>query len=280
VRKLIPLLGLLLLASLLVSADEWNKTYKVSGKPELRIDSRDGSVDINSWDQKEIQIRVETTGWRIAPDEVRITERQIGDRVEMELVIPKHMWGFSMSHRTIRLDVKVPRELKLDVRTGDGSVRGYNLRGDLQLNSGDGAIRGSELQGNMRIHTGDGSIELSAVDGSLAVNTGDGNVNVSGRFDDLDVRTGDGSIRAIAERGSKISQGWSFNTGDGSVDVRLPENFSAELDARTGDGRIDVDFPVMVSGSMRRDHMHGKINDGGAALEIRTGDGSIRLSRF
>jgi Toastrack DUF4097 len=280
VRRLILLVGSLLLASLPLSADEWNKSFKVSGKPELRIDAKDGSVELNSWDQKEIQIFVETVGWRIAADEVRIVDRQVGDRVEMELLVPTHRWGFSMGHRSIRVDVKVPRELKLDVRTGDGSIRSSNLSGDLQLASGDGAIRGLELKGDIRIHTGDGSIELNAIDGSLTANTGDGNVNVAGRFDILDLRTGDGSIRAVAERGSKISEGWSFNTGDGSVDVRLPENFSAELDARTGDGNIDVNFPVLVSGSVRHDHMHGKINDGGPPLHIRTGDGSIRLSRF
>jgi DUF4097 and DUF4098 domain-containing protein YvlB len=280
VRKLFLLVGSLLIASLSLSADEWNKSFKVSGKPELRIDARDGSVELSSWDQKEIQIRVETVGWRIGPNEVHIIDRQVGNRVELELLIPRHMWNFSMGRRSIRLDVRVPRELKLDVRTADGSIRGSNLRGDMQLNSGDGAIHGLELEGDIRIHTGDGSIELSGVDGNLSANTGDGNVNVAGRFDVLEVRTGDGSIRAAAERGSKISDGWSLNTGDGSIDLRLPENFSAELDARTGDGSIDVNFPVLISGSVRRDQMHGKINDGGPPLQIRTGDGSIRLSRF
>lgn len=279
-RKLTLVAASLLLASLSLSAEEWNKSFKVSGKPELRIDAKDGSVELNSWDQKEIQIHVETTGWRIAPNEVRITDRQVGDRVEMELFIPTHMWGFSMGRRSIRVDVKVPRELNLDVRTADGGIRSSNLRGDMQLSSGDGAIRGLALEGDIRIHTGDGSIELSDADGNLNADTADGNVTVSGRFDVLQVRTGDGSIRAVAERGSKISNGWSFNSGDGSVDIRLPEDFSAELDARTGDGTIDVGFPVLISGSVRRDRMHGKINDGGPPLQIRTGDGSIRLSRF
>jgi DUF4097 and DUF4098 domain-containing protein YvlB len=279
-RKFILLLASVLLASASLLADEWNKTFKVSGKPELRIDARDGSVDINSWERQEIQIHVETIGWRIAPDDVRIGDRQTGDRVELELLVPSHRWGFSMGRRSIRVDVKVPRELKLDGRTGDGSIRSANLRGDLQLSSGDGAIRGFDLEGNVRIHTGDGSIDLEGVDGSLTADTGDGRVNVSGRFDALEVRTGDGSIQVVAERGSQVSTGWSFNTGDGSVEVRLPENLSADLDARTGDGSIDVDFPVLVSGSVRRDHMHGKINNGGPPLRIRTGDGSIRLSRF
>src|SRR5262249_32598222 len=125
-RKLILLVSCLLLASLAASADEWNKNFKVSYKPELHIDAKDGSVELNSWDQKEIQIHVETTGWRIAPDQVRIIDRQTGDRVEIELLIPAHKWGFYWGHHAIRVDVKVPRELKLDVRTADGSIRSVN----------------------------------------------------------------------------------------------------------------------------------------------------------
>ena len=279
-RKLMLLVSCLVLSSVLVSADEWNKSFKVSGKPELRINAHDGSVEVNSWDQKEIQIHVETVGWRIAENEVRIVDHQFGDQVEMELLIPTHPWGFSFGRRSIRVDVKVPRELNLNLRTGDGSIHSTNLSGDLQFSSGDGPIKGLELKGAIRIHTGDGNIELSNIDGNLTANTGDGNVTVSGRFDLLDVRTGDGAIRAMAEKGSKISDGWSVNTGDGSVDLRLPDNFSAELDARTGDGSINVDFPVLVSGSIRRDRMQGKINNGGPPLHIRTGDGSIRLSHL
>lgn len=261
-RKSILLLGSLLFVSIFASADEWNKSFKISGKPELRINARDGSVDLSSWDQKEIQIRVETVGWRLAPDQVRIIERQVGDRVEFELQMPEWNWGFSMGHRSVRVFAKVPRQSNLDINTGDGS------------------IHGSDLQGDLRIHTGDGGIDLDRVDGKLNANTGDGHVHISGRFDELQVRTGDGSIRAVAERGSKVSSAWSFNTGDGSVELRLPEDLAADLDARTGDGNIDVDFPVLVTGSTRRDHMRGKINGGGPPLEIHTGDGSIRLSRL
>jgi hypothetical protein len=52
VRKLMLLVSCLVLSSVLVSADEWNKSFKVSGKPELRINAHDGSVEVNSWDQK------------------------------------------------------------------------------------------------------------------------------------------------------------------------------------------------------------------------------------
>lgn len=261
-RRSILLLSCLLLASSFAAADDWNKSFKVAGNPELRVDAQDGSVELSSWEQKEIQVRVETTGWSIGADQVQVIDRQHDNRVEIELRIPHSRWGFNVGNRSVRMYVKVPREARLDIHTGDG------------------AIRGSDLRGELRFHTGDGSIDLDNVEGEVSADTGDGSVRVSGRFEAVAVRTGDGSIRVQAERGSKLKSGWSFSTGDGSVDLRLPEDLEADLDARTGDGGIDVEFPITVSGSIRRDSMRGKINGGGPPLEIRTGDGSIRLSRL
>lgn len=260
-RRSLLLLTCLLLAAAYAAADDWNKTFKVGGNPELWVNAQDGSVELSSWDQKEIEVRVETVGWRIADNQVRVVDRQHDNRVEIELMIPQR-WGVSFGERSVRIFVKVPRESRLDIHTGDGSIRGTDLRGEL------------------RFRTGDGSIELDNAEGKLSADTGDGSVRVSGRFEAVKVRTGDGSIRVQAERGSKLKSGWSFSTGDGSVDLRLPADLEADLDARTGDGGIDVEFPVTVSGSHRRQEMRGKINGGGPPLEIRTGDGSIRISRL
>jgi hypothetical protein len=73
-----------------------------------------------------------------------------------------------------------------------------------------------------------------------------------------------------------------LRTRDGSVSLRLPQDIAADLDAHTGDGRIDSDFPVTVSGSSLTDSksVRGRLNGGGPLLEIRTGDGSIHISRY
>ena len=77
-----------------------------------------------------------------------------------------------------------------------------------------------------------------------------------------------------------MTSAWRIRTGDGSVTLRLPENFTADLDAHTGDGKITVDFPVTASGSLGRSELRGKLNGGGQTLVVRTGDGPIRLHRL
>ncbi len=261
-------------------AEEWNKKYAVSGKPDLRVESNDAHIEIDTWDRKEIEARVTTRGWAIGASGVRIIESQSGDRVSIQVRIPRYEWHFGTDNRSVTITLMTPRETDLTAETGDGHVSVKSLTGKIDVHTGDGHITVSSLRGVMRLRTGDGHIEGDNLDGKLDVQSGDGRVHVSGRFDDLQLRTQDGSIDAEARAGSKISTEWYVTTGDGAVRLRIPENLNADLDATTGDGRITVDFPVtMGAGTMNRSSVRGKLNGGGQPLRVRTGDGSIHIGR-
>ena len=73
--------------------------------------------------------------------------------------------------------------------------------------------------------------------------------------------------------------GWSVYTGDGNVQLSVPQDLSADLDVRTGDGKITFDLPVTVAGSISRSELHGKLNAGGPLIQIRTGDGNVHLEK-
>jgi DUF4097 and DUF4098 domain-containing protein YvlB len=119
------------------------------------------------------------------------------------------------------------------------------------------------------------------LDGTLKVDTGDGHVTVGGRFDALDLHTGDGNIDASATNGSKVASSWMLHSGDGRINLRVPGDLSADLDAHTGDGSITVDLPITVVGSMgHTSSVHGKMNGGGGQLKITSGDGSIHVEKL
>jgi len=160
------------------------------------------------------------------------------------------------------VELQVPRELRAQIHSGDGHITAQDLRGEVHLSSGDGAI------------------EADAVDGIFEAKTGDGHIRASGRWDRLDLETGDGGIDAEARAGSKMTGSWRVRSGDGHVSLRLPGDFAADLDAHTGDGKITVDLPVTMSGSFGSSDVRGKLNGGGEALVVRTGDGSIHLQRL
>jgi hypothetical protein len=257
-RRLLVFAVVLLATS--ARAEDWSKRFPVSGKPELRVEADDAAVIVRAGASNAIEARVTTRGWRIGADGVRITERQTGNRVEIGVRVPEGGWG--SGNRSVRLELSVPAELKAEIRTGDGHVSAQGLKGDL------------------RIVTGDGAIEAEGLDGSLEARTGDGSLSVRGRFDALDLRTDDGSVTASVNPGSKMAGPWRVHTDDGSVTLRLPDGFAADIDAHTGDGSINVSLPVTTSGFQSSKGLRGKLNGGGPTLHIETGDGAIRVERL
>jgi len=260
--------------------DDWSHRYALKGAPDLHAKTDDGSVRIEVGAAGEIEAQVTTRGWRIAPGEVTITESQSGDRVDIEVRLPRDRPHFGLGHRSIAVVLRVPKQGDIDVHTGDGSIEAQPVSGHVNLSTGDGSIAADGLQGEIRLHTGDGSIRATGLAGRLRADTGDGSMNVRGRFDVLDLQTGDGGLEAAVEPGSTVEAAWSLRSGDGGITLRLPEGLGAELDAHTGDGGIDVESPVTVAGAISRSTVKGKLGAGGMPLRIQTGDGSIRLLRL
>lgn len=262
IRLSLAALAVTLAAVVPVRADEWSKTYTISAKPELRIETSDANIKVTTWDQNTIEAKVVTSRYKIGEGGIRVDERQSGDTVEIEVHYPHHDFHIMEvgSHR-VDIIVQMPREGKVNLHTGDGKIDVASLKGE------------------MEVHTGDGSVNLDEVDGKLHATTGDGHIHAEGRFDGLELKTGDGRVEVRATAGSSLATGWRLETGDGSVSLEVPGDLAADLDLHTSDGHIDLDMPVTTSGTLRQNEVHGKLNGGGSTLIIRTGDGSIHLRK-
>lgn len=263
-------------------ADEWSKSYTINGRADLHVSTDDGNVSITSADQKQIDVRVITEGYKIGPHEVRIEESQNGNQITLNVKLEHGGWSILQfgGHKSIRVELRVPRELDIDAHTGDGNVTAQGASGRIHIDTGDGNVTADGLKGDISFRTGDGNIQAANLDGTLHADTGDGNVVVKGRFDSLNSKSGDGNIDAEAFSGSKTVAGWTIQSGDGQIVLRVPGDLHADLDAHTGDGSITLDMPVSVEGSLSRSLIRGKINGGGGLVKISTGDGSIHISKL
>ncbi len=262
-KRILPVLILLVVCSVVATADEWNKTYNLIGKPQLRVETSDADIRVETWNQATIEARVVTTGYKIGSGGIQIDEHQSGNAVDLNVKFPHHMFSVTIGTHSHRVEVIIhmPQQGQVDLQTGDGNIRLHGLKGEMDLKSGDGGE------------------DIEAVDGRLRAHTSDGHIRASGRFDELDLSTGDGRIDAAVLPGSAVSQSWNVHTGDGSVHLQIPPDLSADLDLQTGDGHISLDVPVTVSGELRGNHVRGKLNNGGNLLTVHTGDGSIEVQK-
>jgi hypothetical protein len=270
-RHLVLLIGLAIPAaacSINLDADSVTvrdeKRFAVSGEPEISLRTFDGSIRVRSWEQPEILVEIEKHG----PDRetaaaLDVTVTQDGNRIVVEAPQPKvthSVIGWGHSSPGVSLVVSLPRKARVTANTGDGSIVLAGVDGTINLQSGDGSIKAEDLSGRVTVESGDGSI------------------HVDGRLSDLHAQTHDGSIVIEAADGSAMKSDWDVSTGDGSIVFRVPQAFSAEIDAHSGDGSVSAEGTGLerVQGDDDRESLRGRLGSGGHILKLRSGDGSIR----
>lgn len=289
---------MLLLLAPFASTDQWSKTFETDGQASFRVRTSDANIHVEAWDKNTIEATVTTVNWKIGDGGIQIIDQQTGDAVSLEVKFPRIQFNIGFNRRRVDITVRVPRTTQLDLRTGDGNIDVAGSKGDLDAHTGDGNLRIVDIEGNVLAHTGDGEIEVRGVRGEIALETGDGNAAIEnvegrlrattgdgdiravGRFEVLDIKTGDGRIEASALAGSRMTADWRLSTGNGSLTLKLPQEFDAEVDLNTNDGHIDLDLPVTISGRAGTSKIRGRINAGGSMLTLKTGDGSIRLEKL
>ena len=262
------------------------KRFAVTGTPDLFLRTFDGSIELRAWDRDEILVDIERRAESMSrARDIEVETVSEGGSVRIEAKPPRRSGDFIhfgiSTAPSVRLTVTVPRKLNVEARTGDGAIYASAITGRMELRTGDGSVRLQRVTGDITVSTGDGSVSARELAGLVNVVTGDGSVEMSGQFEEVRARTGDGAIGIDVLPGSTMRRRWNVSTGDGSVMMRLPAEFDADLDAHTGDGTIVTSgvevTPRPQNPDQRRRNVRGRIGAGGEELTVRTGDGSINI---
>ncbi len=235
----------------------WKKSFPLVGQPQIRVTSNNVDVRVYASNRKDIEA-VLYADRTISPDVV--TGSQSGNHVEFDVRVP-NQWSAGLSRRSVVLELKVPLRSDIDVHSGNGSV----------------IVKGAE--GELNVHTDNGNIEALGISGELKIESGHGDLQVNGVLAAVSLRTRSGNIAAQIDPGSKMNSAWVVRTGNGNLDLRLPENFSTDLEVATGDGNVRLDFPLALIAGGRQSSVRGPINGGGPYLELYSDKGNIMVRK-
>jgi hypothetical protein len=265
--------------------DREEKRFSVEGRPDIKLRTEDGSIEIRSWDRSDVLVVVEKHSFsKEAAAAITVTSSQEGNHISLDVKMSaERVFGwFVGGFGSAKLIVSLPAASDVQATTGDGSIQLENLRGVISLRSGDGSIHARDVSGSIAARSGDGSISLEEITGTIDANTGDGSIAVAGVLSGVRARSGDGGIGVRAQPGSKAEADWDITSGDGGIRLEVPDSLGAELEARTGDGGIQFDGITLsnVTGNIGRNRASGRLGPGGRALRVRTGDGAIVIRRI
>ena len=261
----------------------WQKSYSVSAKPSLNINTGDASVDLHSCGEcRAVMISIDWKDRR--PSDFILKESQAGDQVTFQLE-EKAQIGIHFSVRNFHaphVTVESPATVDLEAKTADGALNVSGLQGNLQLHTSDGAVDVHDVSGMLRLVASDGSIKIHNVTGTLESRSSDGHATIDGKFTALQVHTSDGNLELTLADGTQLNTASRVESSDGHVTVHLPRTMPVDLDVHTGDGRIDCALPVTVEGynsSHGSGHnLRGHLNGGGVPLTVHTSDGNVTIN--
>jgi DUF4097 and DUF4098 domain-containing protein YvlB len=194
------------------------------------------------------------------------------------------------------LDVRVPKNAKLTVKCGSGSINITDVDGTIEAESASGTlqieghprtINAQGLSGGVTILGGgresthaesvSGSVVVTDARGVVDARSSSGSVTVNGRVRDarLFSVSGDVSFKGSIEDSGRLSA----ETSSASVELRLPANTSAEYDLSTVSGNIENDFGPAATRVRNNPGVRLNFSVGGGSGHVKaaTVSGSVRL---
>ena len=190
----------------------------------------------------------------------------------------RRSWSRNYRPPGLNVTIRVPAGVRLAVHSGNGDVAVTGAHAELVARSGNGRVRVSGTAGEVDAASGNGEVTVENVRGPVSANSGNGDVRVTTVQGPVSARSGNGDL-IVRMTELRAADDMEFTTGNGRIEITVPAEFNANLDASTGNGGIRTDFPIQVSGRISKTRMRGTIGTGGRRLRLITGNGEIEIRR-
>ena len=290
---LMMIIGLLLINSSILAGDLkliHDKKFEASNGGILNLKSAVGDVNIQSWSNSEVSVKV--FGNEKAAKELEFSFSKTGQvikiKAEKESINP-FKW---LNNVALRYEIKVPKEFQVEIFTAGGDVNIDEINGKFDVNTSGGDIKMQNNLGNIFLKTSGGDIEVKNHKGNVNAETsgGDikmqivGNVNCSTSGGDIDLITENGKVIASTSGGDVTLKYWGENKGielgtsGGDIKCLIPSSTKANVELRTFGGEINLDFSNSSTTKIKSSRYEGKFNGGGAELICKTSGGNISVS--
>jgi hypothetical protein len=227
------------------ASDSWTHTYPITGRGEIAVTNTNGRIDVEGVDATAVEVTAE----RIAHGATEQLARDILPRITItEDVRPdfisirsERIEGLLIAAGfEVRYHVKAPRSIVVHATTTNGGVSLRGTAGRVVAQTTNGGISATDLRGgiNARATNGGVRVELSSV--------------------------GADSV--------------SLTTVNGGVRLALPASAKATVTASWVNGGFSTSGLQFDIVDQSRRHFEGRLNGGGATIDLRTTNGGVTIS--
>lgn len=252
-----------------------DRAFTVSPGGTLTVDADSATVRVSGVDSSQVTVHMSARGPEKDLADMKFEAAQAGNGVNVTL--RRHEKGGWFSWRSWsgeqRIEVTVPRQYSVNVRTGGGAIELQDTTGSAILKTSGGDIAAKGIHGNVELRTSGGGIVADAIRGDVEADTSGGDVRVLRVDGKIDADTSGGNVRVSlvgANRGIRAT------TSGGDIEVIVPRGTTGDVEATTSGGGISSSLPLTAS-TQKDGHLEGSLNGGGAPIYAHTSGGGISL---
>jgi DUF4097 and DUF4098 domain-containing protein YvlB len=227
---------------------EWRKSYQLAPTGRVEISNVNGKIDVQPSDGNTVEVvaikkakAASPEAAKAALERITITEDASGGGVKIDTKLARSPGGwFNGGGLQVEYRVKVPAGADVHFTTVNGGIDLAGLKGRINAETTNGGVHARDVAGQ---------IEASTTNGGL----------------DID-------LARVPEGGVKLE------CTNGGIKVRLPRDGKATISARITNGGINSgDLPIETTGDNNRRRLDGRLNGGGARIDIEGTNGGITL---
>jgi hypothetical protein len=283
VPALLPIFGaglLMLPAVSFAAGQKIEKHFSVKGRPVVMIQNvANGRIEVKSWKNSEVVVSASQ-----ASDKIGLDMEQADERIEITANILDP--SAQQSDLTENIQLTVPEETELQIKTQTGLIYVEQVIGDMKLESVAGDVHLKEVSGYIIVHTTGGSLVCTQCGGKfLEFNSISGSAQIlQPSLSRVDLRTTTGNILFD---GDFIRTGiYTMKSGRGLVEVRFSGSDSFDLNAQTSSGTVDNRAEAFLkpdthgfrrSASKYAKGLFGTVGNGLAKVELSSFSGTVRI---
>ena len=232
----------LLACSLAAQAAEkrLDRTFTVAPGGRLTIEADGSDLRVEGTSGNQVEVHILLKGSDSTLERMTLSADQNGNDVA---VVTKHGSGkwtdwFGSWNIDSRVEVKVPRNYNMDIRTSGGDIVVGQIEGEARAKTSGGDIRISEVRGPVEMQTSGGDVRAEQIEGNTRLGTSGGDIDVTRLTGELEAKTSDGYIHLTDIAGKVVAR-----TSSGNV---IASGIRGDSDLKTsgGDIRATVDGKI------------------------------------
>lgn len=219
------------------------RELKESGASRLEVlDNANGSISVAGSSRRDIAVQARVIASADSEADARALARDVSITLENGRVRASGPNSDRRRSWWVSYRIEVPSAFDVSLETSNGSLSVAGVKGRIDAESSNGSVRLTDLAGRVNARTSNGSTH----------------VTLTGRRWDGD--------------------GLTVVTSNGSARLDVPDGYNARLVAGTNNGSLNLDIPVTVQGRVSK-QIDTTLGSGGATIEVRTSNGSLRIGR-